>query len=158
MAVTKPTRLVFHALPTAVAALESLERYQGAKQAKDARYVKIQGAHTKKLRKQVASEISEIRKELTKSMRAIRKTETDIKVDHHAWKKAQRNTRNHGLPPKLRSALLQSGFTPEQTKRYQVWSVRSYRDTVPPAKLSYLLMIARNVLQKAEQRLKRRLR
>ncbi len=158
MAITSPTRLVFRALPSAVAALESLERFQAAKKAKDTRYSKLQGVRTRKLRKQTAKEISAIRKDLTQSIRGIRNSEVDIKVDHHAWKKAQGYIRKHGLPRESRDTLRQSGFTSTQVKRYEQWAARSYRNIVPPAKLSYLLMIGRNVLQKAETGLQRRLR
>lgn len=157
-AINRESQKVFRAIPAANAALEALEKYGGAVKAEEQQLARTHGQAALRFRRRAVKDIGLIRQDLTALSNRLKGTEVDVKVDQHVWKLAQREIRRRGLAPKTRSALRAAGLTPEQVKRYERWAARSYRDFVPPARLSYLLKMGRNILQRAERKLARRLK
>jgi hypothetical protein len=157
-AVNREAKIVLRAIPLAVAALDSLEKYGGAEKANDERYSRLHARNALRFRRRAVKELTRLRQDLTKLSARLKGTEFDVKVDHHLWKATQKRIRVRGLPSDQRKALRAAGFSRDQIKRYEKWAARSFRATVPPARLSYLLKVGRNILQRAERKLAKRLR
>ena len=104
------------------AALDSMERYQGARIAKNTRYARSQSKSMSLLMRQSVTHVERARKSILDMAIALEKSGPNVKITAKDLKAFQATVKKSGLPAVLSNALReQAGFTAAQVQDYVKW-------------------------------------
>lgn len=135
--------------------LDAVERVQGASNANNENYVRVQSKVGIKLHRSVVSEVRKLSMHLRDTSDSLKDTEFDLKIDHEILKKLQKQVVKNGLPKELSEALSRAGFTATQKRSYREWLSKLYIRKLWTARLSYHCKVVSNMLDRNVEALTR---
>ena len=153
--ISKAASSALKAGPLAKGLLDAVERVQGASNADNEQFVRVQSKVGARLHRSVVGEVMKLVAHLRETSDSLKDTPLDLTVTHEDLKKLRKQIASHGLPQELVDALKRAGLSAAQRHDYTEWLSDLYVKKLWTSRLSYHCEVVANILERSAEGLSR---